>query len=90
MEFGFDHTLEIAGVEVDVRVAAVFHPAEPMVRYYPDGSGDPGCPAEIEIVLVIDEATGKRIELTDEQREALEEIAMERGDELSEEIDERD
>lgn len=25
-----------------------YYPPEPMVRYYPDGSGYPGCPEEIE------------------------------------------
>jgi hypothetical protein len=31
-----------------VEVQGCVYPAEPMVRYYKDGSGYPGCPAEVE------------------------------------------
>ena len=34
---------------VDVTVSGRFTPEEPMVMYYPDGSGYPGCGAEFEL-----------------------------------------
>lgn len=36
-------------LDVEVLVKADCLPAEPMVRYYKDGSGYPGCPASVEI-----------------------------------------
>lgn len=35
---------------VDVELSGHFCPGEPMVRYYPDGSGYPGSPDEFEFV----------------------------------------
>ena len=47
-------TLEELGqseqLSVDVQLIYDFDPGEPMVRYYPDGSGYPGSPAYCEIV----------------------------------------
>lgn len=40
-EIGFDSSLE-------VDVSYDFDPGEKMVRYYRDGSGDPGCPPSAE------------------------------------------
>lgn len=30
----------------------LYIPEEPMIRYYPDGSGYPGCPAEFDITCI--------------------------------------
>ena len=35
-------------IELTVEVKGCIYPEEPMVRYYKDGSGYPGCPAEAE------------------------------------------
>ena len=43
------------GVTIDdvyLDVHGYYSPAEPMVMYYPDGSGHPGCSAEFEISSV--------------------------------------
>lgn len=37
---------------VDVTVSGYYSPEEPMVMYYPDGSGYPGCAAEFELQSV--------------------------------------
>jgi hypothetical protein len=55
MEF---HGLNIV-VEFD------YSPEEPMVMYYPDGSGYPGCPAEVEITSVMIEGKYDAIDLFD-------------------------
>ena len=46
--------VEIGVTIYDVRleVSGYYSPAEPMVMYYPDGSGYPGCSAEFEIISV--------------------------------------
>lgn len=59
-----DHTLEECGkgqqVCVELECIWRFSPSEPMVRYYPDGSGYPGAPAVMELVEVwCSEATGE-------------------------------
>lgn len=41
--------LEIYYKGVDINVVGNYTPEEPMVMYYPDGSGHPGSPAEFEI-----------------------------------------
>ena len=38
--------------DVYLDVSGYYSPSEPMVMYYPDGSGYPGCPAEFEIISV--------------------------------------
>jgi len=47
-------TLEEIGkseqLSADVQLIYDYEPGEPMVRYYPDGSGYPGSPAYVEIV----------------------------------------
>ncbi|MCI4437366.1 MAG: hypothetical protein JHC33_11225 [Ignisphaera sp.] len=43
------------GVTIDdvyLDVHGYYSPEEPMVMYYPDGSGHPGCSAEFEIISV--------------------------------------
>ena len=48
-----DITINDLGVaynsNLEVNVEFDLNAAEPMVRYYPDGSGYPGCPASCEI-----------------------------------------
>jgi hypothetical protein len=48
-EHSFDTEIEKAQVEVTFD----FQPEEPVVMYYPDGSGDPGCPASIDYIQVM-------------------------------------
>ena len=38
--------------DVYLDVSGYYSPPEPMVMYYPDGSGHPGCAAEFEIISV--------------------------------------
>ena len=38
--------------EAEVAVEFDYQPEEPMVMYYPDGSGDPGCPASVDNISV--------------------------------------
>lgn len=42
---------------VDFDVTFIFIPEEPEVRYYPDGSGYPGSPAEVEIHEIFHKGT---------------------------------
>jgi hypothetical protein len=44
MEFEFDTEIE----ELEVTIRFDYQPEEPVVMYYPDGSGDPGCSAAID------------------------------------------
>ena len=45
------HTeIEIGALSLEIALEYDFSPGEPMVRYYPDGSGDPGCPPSAELV----------------------------------------
>jgi hypothetical protein len=39
-------------ISVEFTVLGTYYPPEPMVRYYSDGSGYPGSPAEFEITDV--------------------------------------
>jgi len=48
-------TIEIKGVEFEVTYS--YQPEEPEVRYYPDGSGNPGCPAKFEIEKITHNGT---------------------------------
>ena len=40
-------------------------PGEPMVRYYANGDGDPGCPESVELLAVWLENNGKKLDLID-------------------------
>lgn len=40
------------GIALEVEIDFDVTPAEPQVRYFADGSGDPGCPASFEITNV--------------------------------------
>lgn len=45
------HTeIELDLLTLDIALEYDFNPGEKMVRYYPDGSGYPGCPASAELV----------------------------------------
>lgn len=52
-------TVKYEGIEFDVDYD--YQPEEKMVRYYPDGSGYPGCPEE----LTINEISHKGTDFTD-------------------------
>lgn len=43
-------TIDLEGVEYEVEFD--YQPEEPMVMYYKDGSGDPGCSAEVIITEI--------------------------------------
>jgi hypothetical protein len=45
-------TLNLGEGSIDVEIEYVYHPGEPMVMYYPDGSGYPGYPADVELLDV--------------------------------------
>jgi hypothetical protein len=40
---------ELTYKEVELDIEFDYQPEEPMVMYYKDGSGDPGCPSEATI-----------------------------------------
>lgn len=63
--------------DVYLDVSGYYSPPEPMVMYYPDGSGYPGCPAEFEITSV--SLNGTRITdlISDEVYELIIEKAIE-------------
>lgn len=71
--FQFDATVEINEVEVDVVVTGSVAPGSPMVRYYPDGSGDPGHDPEIDGMDVTLDGVSVYGDLTAGQIETLEE-----------------
>jgi len=65
--------------EVKVQVEYDYSQAEPMVRYYPDGSGYPGSPAMIEVVSVTLHS-GRELDwakLSESTRESIEEKCWE-------------
>jgi len=73
-------TLEEYGEEeqtIEVTLQVKLYPGEPMVRYYPDGSGYPGSPPEAEVVRVLVDGVwafdGHEVKLTREQLSELEE-----------------
>lgn len=45
-------TIELGAMELELIITSHCYPAEPMVRYYNDGSGYPGAPAFAEIISV--------------------------------------
>ena len=52
----------IEDLEVDVRWS--FQPEEPMVRYYPDGSGHPGCAASVYDIEITAKINGVNVDIT--------------------------
>ena len=49
MYFDFETEIENASVSIYFD----YQPEEAMVRYYPDGSGYPGCPASVDNINVV-------------------------------------
>jgi hypothetical protein len=62
---------------VDVTVSGYYSPEEPMVRYYSDGSGYPGCAAEFELQSVQVDGTEIINLISDEIFEEIVEKAIE-------------
>ena len=56
--------LEIDDLSLELELEYDFTPGEKMVRYYRDGSGDPGCPPSAELV----NATVIRCDMANERR----------------------
>jgi len=48
-----------------VEVSFTHYPEEPMVRYYPDGSGHPGCSASVEDICITTKINGVDVDITD-------------------------
>ena len=67
------------GIELDVTIDFVYHPGEPMVRYYKNGDGHPGCEPWCEIEKVTVSTTGEDIadDLSEKEMLKLESICME-------------
>ena len=63
--------IEYKGVKFDVEFD--YSPEEPMVMYYPDGSGYPGAPAELIITDILYKETSF-LELLEEYIEDLTEL----------------
>lgn len=62
---------------VDVIISGYYSPEEPMVMYYPDGSGYPGCAAEFELQSVQVDGTEIIDLISDEIFEEIVEKAIE-------------
>jgi hypothetical protein len=63
--------------EITIEVEYDYSPEEPMVRYYRDGSGYPGCPAMVELCEARRTDTGEVVELTEAEAEDAEQKAFE-------------
>ena len=69
------------GIEFDVEFD--YQPEEPMVRYYKDGSGYPGCPESINVYSISHKNTDF-IEFLESDWEEIEELTLQAfKDELS-------
>ena len=64
-------TVEYLGLEFEL--SGHYSPEEPMVMYYKDGSGYPGCSSEFEVTLVT--INGKNAELLIEKLDAWNDLA---------------
>ena len=53
----------IANLEVEV--SFTYYPEEPMVRYYPDGSGHPGSPESVDDICITTKINGVDVDITD-------------------------
>jgi len=68
----------IANLEVEV--SFTHHPEEPIVRYYPDGTGHPGSPESVEDICITTKINGVDVDITDVLKSLefdIEEIAWE-------------
>jgi len=67
-------TINFRGVELDIKFD--YQPEEPMVRYYSDGSGYPGCGAEMNIESITHKGTDMwdlvEVHIKEIENEALE------------------
>ena len=50
--------------DLEVDVSWSFQPEEPMVRYYPDGSGYPGCAASVYDIEITTKINGVEVDIT--------------------------
>jgi len=67
-------TIKYAGIDFDVEY---YHqPFEPMVMYYSDGSGYPGCPEQVKIEEITHQGTDFT-ELLEDKFEEIEELILE-------------
>ena len=48
-----------------MEVSFTHYPEEPMVRYYPDGTGHPGCSASVEDICITTKINGVDVDITD-------------------------
>lgn len=64
-------------LELELIVDYDYQPEEPMVRYYPDGSGYPGAAEEVTVTSVKFGNVELISELSDEQIEEIEEQILE-------------
>jgi hypothetical protein len=77
--FTFEEVDEALGVgEIEATARYQIHPGEPRVMYYPDGSGYPGSPDEVEILDVhVDAVTdweGNLINVTQRIRDKAQQL----------------
>jgi len=83
-------TIELGTMELELVITSHCYPAEPMVRFYRDGSGYPGAPAYAEIISVeVTRAYGEFGAVTRNNRgwfNDLDYLAFEYVDEHSEEF----
>ena len=78
-------TIERNGLEIEVAILGTFIPEEPMVRFYKDGSGHPGSPAEIDD-LIATLKDGDEVWLTDEEVDKANALLMEAASEIEEDF----
>ena len=48
-----------------MEVSFTHYPEEPMVRYYPDGTGHPGSPASVDDICITTKINGVDVDITD-------------------------
>ena len=48
-----------------MEVSFTHYPEEPMVRYYPDGSGHPGSSASVDDICITTKINGVDVDITD-------------------------
>lgn len=81
------HTeIEIGDLSLEIELEYDFNPGEPMVRYYPDGSGYPGCSPSAELVSV----TVTLCDMANEQRKRCDHWMWRAMDTLATELVNRD
>ena len=66
-------TIEFRGVELEI--AFDYQPEEAQVNYYSDGSGYPGCSAEVDLISAFHKGTDMT-ELLEDFTEELEDLIL--------------